>query len=401
MLRRDSVYPLLAAAMFLTAGVFGARPLISYRALALGAAPLEIGLIASSFAILGLLGAVPVGRLTDRFGGRLLTIAGCTISGAVLLGIGFANSLVWLAIAQAGLGLGQLMMAIGSHTLVTSRSMGRRRDRDIGLYAAAASIGVGLGPIAFGFIAGEDVAGPRGQLVFVVAGGLAFLAAVSAAVMPRDVRSRREDDLASAPMTFRATLRLPWMRPAILASIVVLSAWDILVAYLPVYGEERGILPQAIGLAVGTLALSGLASRLILSRLIGRFGYIAVLASSMAIPALAIPLLLLRPAELGLFAVMALAGFGLGLGQPVSIVLVALAAPRRSLGYAMSLRLVGNRLGQLTVPALVGATAGQAGVGAIFATVAAMLALGAVGVATDRRVPRDRAEESGDQGQAG
>ena len=74
--RRDSVVPLLAAALFITAGVFGIRPLISYKALALGATPFEIGLIASSFAVLGLPGAVPVGRLTDRFGGRLLTIVG-------------------------------------------------------------------------------------------------------------------------------------------------------------------------------------------------------------------------------------------------------------------------------------------------------------------------------------
>ena len=70
--RRDSVWPILAAAFFLTAGVFGLRPLISYKALALGATTFEIGLIASSFAVLGLIGAVPVGRLTDRFGGRRL-----------------------------------------------------------------------------------------------------------------------------------------------------------------------------------------------------------------------------------------------------------------------------------------------------------------------------------------
>ena len=119
---RNSVWPILASALFITAGVFGLRPLMSYKALALGATPFEIGLIASSFAILGLVGAVPVGRLTDRLGGRLLTIAGCLVVTTVLLLIVFAQSLLALAIAQAGLGLGQLMMAIGSHTLVTSRS---------------------------------------------------------------------------------------------------------------------------------------------------------------------------------------------------------------------------------------------------------------------------------------
>src|SRR4051812_38221063 len=105
--------------MLATAAVFGVRPLISYRALALGATAFEIGLIASSFAVLGLLGAVPVGRLTDRFGGRPLSVSGCLVSALALLLVGFANTLLLLAVAQAVLGLGQLMMAIGSHTLVT------------------------------------------------------------------------------------------------------------------------------------------------------------------------------------------------------------------------------------------------------------------------------------------
>ena len=98
--------------------------------------------------------------------------------------------------------------------------------------------------------------------------------------------------------------------------------------------------------------------------------------------------------EVVLLAIMAIAGFGLGLGQPISIVLVAVAAPRRILGYAMSLRLVGNRLGQLTIPALVGATAGQQGVGAILLTSAAMLGLGAVAVAVDRGMPSGRSDEA-------
>ena len=88
---RTSVWPILALALFITAGVFGLRPLISFKALALGATPFEIGLIASSFAILGLVGAVPVGRLTDRLGGRLLTITGCLIVTAVLLLVTFAQ----------------------------------------------------------------------------------------------------------------------------------------------------------------------------------------------------------------------------------------------------------------------------------------------------------------------
>ena len=391
--RRDSVYPLLAVSLLITAAVFGVRPLISYRALALGATPFEIGLIASSFAVLGLLGAVPVGRMTDRFGGRVVSIVGCSIVAVVLVGIVFADSLVLLAVAQAGLGLGQLMMAIGSHTTVTSRSTGRKRDHEIGLYASFGSLGVGLGPIAAGFVAGDDVAGSSGQIVFLGAAVLAVCAAIAAAVIPPDGTARhRFGGSIPAPMTFLAILRRPGMRPAILSSVVVLAAWDILVAYLPVYGEARGIAPQTIGLAIGALALSGIASRLFLSRFVARFGYIAVLATSMFVPAVVMPVFLLPLDGVGAIAAMTVAGFGLGMGQPISIVLVALVSPRHSLGFAMSLRLVGNRLGQFTIPATVGATAGQAGVGAIFVSIALLLVLGTIAIAFDRGISWDQVE---------
>ena len=391
---RTSVWPILASTLFITAGVFGLRPLMSYKALALGATPFEIGLIASSFAILGLVGAVPVGRLTDRLGGRLLTIAGCLIVALVLLLIIFAQSLLALAIAQAGLGLGQLMMAIGSHTLVTSRTTGRQRDHEIGLYSSAASLGVGFGPIIAGFLAGDDVAGRGGQQAFVFGAVMALMSALCAAYVASDRPARHAaTGTAAPPATMLGTLRLPGMRPAIIASVVVLAAMDILFAYLPVLGEERGIPPQTIGLAVGVLSLAGLASRMILSRLVARFGYPAVLSGAMIVPAVALPVIVAFGGEVVLLMIMAIAGFGLGLGQPISIVLVAVAAPRRILGYAMSLRLVGNRLGQLTIPAVVGATAGQQGVGAILLTAAAMLGFGAVAVAVDRGMPSGRVSD--------
>lgn len=291
------------------------------------------------------------------------------------------------------------MMAIGSHTAVTSRRTGRQRDHEIGLYSSAASLGVGFGPIVAGFIAGDDVAGPSGQLAFIFGALMALLAALSAALLAPDRPPRHGQGQLPPPMTFLPTLRLPGMRPAIVASIVVLAAMDILIAYLPVLGEERGTAPQTIGVAVGVLALAGLVSRMILSRLVARFSYPPVLVGSMIIPALALPAALLVTGDVPLIAVMAVAGFGLGLGQPITIVLVALAAPRRSLGYAMSLRLVGNRFGQLTIPALIGATAGQAGVGAIIGTVAVLLGLGALAVGADRGVPwgSNRVQEAADE----
>jgi hypothetical protein len=72
-------------------------------------------------------------------------------------------------------------------------------------------------------------------------------------------------------------------------------------------------------------------------------------------------------------------GLGLGVGQPLTMSWLAETAPAGLRGRAMSLRLTGNRLGQVVIPSAVGAVA--AGVGAAGVLGATALALGAVAAA--------------------
>ncbi|HEX2159282.1 MAG TPA: MFS transporter, partial [Actinomycetes bacterium] len=57
---------ILVALVLTQAATFLARPVTSYRALALGADERVIGLITASFAVLPLVVAVPLGRVADR-----------------------------------------------------------------------------------------------------------------------------------------------------------------------------------------------------------------------------------------------------------------------------------------------------------------------------------------------
>ena len=75
-------------------------------------------------------------------------------------------------------------------------------------------------------------------------------------------------------------------------------------------------------------------------------------------------------------------GLGLGVGQPLTMSWLAEVGPRRQRGRAMSLRLTGNRLGQVLIPSAVGLVA--AGVGAAGVLAATAAALAAVGVAARR-----------------
>lgn len=92
-----------------------------------------------------------------------------------------------------------------------------------------------------------------------------------------------------------------------------------------------------------------------------------------------------------LFPAMVVAGLGLGLGQPLSLAWVAANAPRELRGTALGVRLSGNRLGQIVVPAVVGALAGVTGLAAVFWSLTAMLASSAVLNARASFEPREPA----------
>jgi MFS family permease len=373
-------YPaLLVLATFVAAAVFGSRPLISYKALALGAGTVEIGLVASAFALFAILASIPVGRLVDRTGERPIVLTGTLVIAVGCLVALLAPSTTWLAVSQSALGLGQLMVVVGSHAVLAYRGDTARRDERIAVYVTFVSVGHSAGPGLAGVLADPAVIA-NGQAVF-------FTGAISAALVAAVLASRLPSGPgrlvdggsapASAPSMRRTLSRLP-MRQALAGSIATLAAIDLLIAYLPVFGTERGLAPTVIGIMLGTLGLSQLVSRLFMARLIRAFGHVRILLGAMALPALLIPLLAVLTQEPLLVLLMVPVGLSLGLGQPMTLALVAGAADPGGQGLAMGMRLAGNRFGQLTIPVLVGATAGQLGASGIMIAVGGILGAASV-----------------------
>jgi MFS family permease len=68
------------------------------------------------------------------------------------------------------------------------------------------------------------------------------------------------------------------------------------------------------------------------------------------------------------------AGLGLGVGQPLTMSWLASSAPPGLRGRAMSLRLVGNRTGQVVIPTAAGALAAGTGAAGVLCATAAGLA---------------------------
>ncbi|MEU5593610.1 MFS transporter [Streptomyces sp. NPDC020298] len=385
---------LVIAFGFAQGAVSMARPAVSYRALALGADERAVGVIAGVYALLPLFAAVPLGRRTDH--GRcapLLPVGVVLISGGCVLS-GLAGSLWAMALWSGVMGLGHLCFVIGAQSLVARQSAPHEQDRNFGHFTIGASLGQLIGPVAAGaVIGGPDMAGSS-ALALVVAGAGAAVAFTSL---------WRIEDRTAVTSRGAGGERVPVGRilgargvPAgMLISLSVLSATDILTAYLPVVGEHRGIAPSVVGVLLSLRAGATIACRLVLTPLLRLLGRSLLLTVTCLLAAVLCAGVALPVPVWGLGLMLVALGFCLGVGQPLSMTTVVQAAPDEARSTALALRLTGNRLGQVAAPAAAGLVAGVAGVAAPFVMLGALLLLSAGGALRGPGAPEAASRAAG------
>ncbi|MET9446929.1 MFS transporter [Streptomyces cinerochromogenes] len=365
---------LVIAFSFAQGAVSMARPAVSYRALALGADERAVGVIAGVYALLPLFAAVPLGRRTDH--GRcapLLPVGVILIAGGCALS-GLAGSLGAMALWSGVMGLGHLCFVIGAQSLVARQSAPHEQDRNFGHFTIGASLGQLIGPVAAGALIGGPDMAHSSALALVVAGAGAAVAFTSLwRIEDRTaVRSRARQ---GERVPVAGILRARGVPAGMLISLSVLSATDILTAYLPVVGEHRGIAPSVIGVLLSLRAGATIACRLVLTPLLRLLGRPALLTVTCLLAALLCAGVALPVPVWVLGAMLTALGFCLGVGQPLSMTTVVQAAPDEARSTALALRLTGNRLGQVAAPAAAGVVAGVAGVAAPFVMLGALLLL--------------------------
>jgi MFS family permease len=175
--------------------------------------------------------------------------------------------------------------------------------------------------------------------------------------------------------TIRRVMSMPSMPNAMAASLTVLVAIDLLATYLPAYGEANGIPVRTVGFLLATQGLAALVSRVFMLPLIAALTWRRLLAVSMLLAAAALCAVPFTDSVPMLYVLMAFAGLGLGLGQPLTLTWVADRAPPEVRGTAIGIRLSGNRLGQTVLPPAIGGLAGVTGLAAAFVSPALLLAI--------------------------
>ena len=388
MLRGRQLAVLLTHTVLVQVVTFVLRPTSTYRALELGVPAAWLGVLSASFAIAPLVLAVPSGHAVDRFGERRVMLVGGVVLCAaaavfVLLGGGVAG----LVTGSVLLGVGHLCSVVGQQAIVANATPPGRYDSAFGYYTFAASLGQALGPGVILLFGGSETI-PYTGAIFAGAVGLAVAVLAVAAVLRPSGGAAASPGAEHAGM--RGLMRTPGLLRALTVSSVVLAAVDITLVYLPALGAERGIASGAIGVLLALRGVASMTSRLFLGSLARRLGRRRLLVGSVAVSALGLAVAVV-PMPLWLLAVVVVAvGFGLGAGQPLTMSWLAEATPPGLRGRAMSLRLTGNRVGQVVVPSIAGLLAAGAGAGGVLALTAAGLA--AAGVAA-RGLDTDPEEE--------
>ncbi len=377
---------LLLGNLVVHATMFLARPVVSYRVLALGGDETTVGIVVATGALLPVFTAVPTGRLCDRGHAPAIVLSGLALvlTGPLLLAQ--MDSLVWLAVVNTIYSIGLLTVMVGGQVLVTGMSAPAQRDRNFGWFTAAASLGQMVGPLIAGWV--MSLAHERDLLLattyaFYAASAIAAVAAVmfvglllalrgSDVVTPSGRAGERSGQGSALRLLADRQLAV-----AMLVSGGVIAAVDLITAYLPVLGTHYGLSPGFVGVLLSVRAGASFLSRVFLGVLVIRVGRLRVILVSTALAACGMAALIGVTGEVLLVLLMVLLGITLGLGQPLTMTWVVQQAPKRLRATALALRVSGNRVAQSAVPALAGALSAVAGVTAPFGLAAGLLAVAA------------------------
>lgn len=363
---------ILLNSAFIQAGVYVVRPMVSYRALELGADAVLVGFIGSAFAIAPLIFAIVMGKWVDRGRDGTALLIGSSVSMLVTVALVLVESLPFLFLAMPLLGIGHLFAMLGGQTMIANRSEDKKYEKNFGLLTFYASVGHAFGPFVGGILAdrGGIEVEENSALIFAVV--LFVLAALSVIPLAKKGKILQRDEQLSGSVV-KKVLAVKGYKSAIFVAGSSTAVVDVILIFLPVLGRELGFGSAQIGILLAIRAVASMGVRVVLGRISDRYGMKFILNGGALITMLGTIALAFITDFTILAIAIAITGFAMGIGQPATMAWVSRISYPEHRGLAISIRLTSNRLGQVLVPAVAG-TIASAGIGSVFFLLAALQA---------------------------
>ena len=319
--------------------------------------PVQQALVVAAPVVIGALGRIPIGALTDRFGGHIMlpVVSLATVVPVLYLGLAGRTSLAGLLVGGLVLGIGGTAFAAGV-PLVSARFPPARRGLAIGVF------GMGICGSAVSGLATlrlSDAHGPATPFVVVAAalGGYAVIA-----VLLRDPpgpprrRARPSRTLAAA-----VRLRITWRAGGLYA--IALSGYVAFTVYLPSYLENGyGTRPRDAATWMAVLVLLAVVMRPVGGRLSDRVTPTRTLTGALAVLAGAATVQAFTPglAPVGTMALLSIAA-ALGVLSAATLALVAQVVPPPMIGSVAGIAGAVGGVAGFLAPLVMGSSYGRYG----------------------------------------
>ena len=311
----------------------------------------EQALLVAVPVLVGSLGRIPVGALTDRFGGRVMfpLVSAATIVPVLYLGLAGHTSLAGLLVGGFFLGIGGTAFAVGV-PFVNAWFPPERRGLAIGVF------GAGMGGTAISALTTVKLVTAGSEATpFLITAAVLAVYAVAAFFLLRDAPGRSAPS-GSLARRLGVALRLPVTWQASVLYAVVFGGYVAFSVYLPAY------LKTAYGLTQADAAnrMAGFVLVAVLMRPVGgwlsdRLGPIRVLAAALAAVVVGASVQAFEPPlmPLGTVAFLSMAA-ALGAGSGAVFALVAQVTPAGKVGSVTGVVGAAGGLGGFLPPLVMG-----------------------------------------------
>lgn len=360
----------LALSYFNFVATGAARVVLTLYALELGAPASVVGILGGLLFFFPLLLSWPIGVAADRMGVRGLLMFGSACGAFSLALPFFFRALPVLYVAAALNGLALAFFHVTLQNVIGVMSTPTDRARNFSNFSLTGSLTNFVGPL----IAGFSIDHMGHAAACLVASSQSVIAVVLLLIWgyayPPATAHREHGG-----GTKRGLLDGEVMRMLVISAMVQLG-YDLFQFYLPIYAHSIGLSASAIGGVLAVLAIAAFIVRLFLARLVKMIPGHRLLVGVLFAGAAGFALIPFAHNAIVLSLIAFFFGLGMGIGIPLTVILMFANSAEGRSGATLGIRLTANNFVRVAGPVVFGAVGTALGFAAVFWIIAGILAAG-------------------------